>query len=119
MRIRTKTVSALKDKFLRCLMLGHAWGDAPIIEARLENGLIAWKQDLRCTSCGCMRYDTLEPKTFNLWRRHYDHPVGYGVEEPYTRADLRAERATRTILKQSKQAGQAPSVEFIDGASHD
>jgi hypothetical protein len=118
MRIKTRTVNALKDKFLKCLMLGHSWGDAPIMEMVLENGLTAWKQDLRCTSCGCLRHDTLEPKTFDLWRRHYDYPVGYGVIEPYTRADLRAERATRTIVKQARAAGIV-SPQFTDGTSHE
>lgn len=95
MRIRTTTVMELKDKHLRCLMLGHAWEDAPIFETTLENGLRAWKQDLTCGSCGTKRFDVLEPKTFDVWRRHYEWTPGYGCEEPYVRADLRAERARR------------------------
>jgi hypothetical protein len=95
MRVKTATIMGLKDKDLRCLLLGHAWGDAPILATVLENGLKAWKQELTCGSCGSRRFDTLEPKTFDVWRRHYDWVPGYGCDEPYVRADLRAENARR------------------------
>jgi len=100
MRIKSDTIRDLKDKHLRCLLLGHAWGDAPIIATVLENGLEAWKQNLTCESCGTRRFDTLEPKTFDVWRRHYEWTPGYGCNEPYVRADLRAERAYRASAQQ-------------------
>lgn len=96
MRIKTQSVSDLTDEFLYCLLYGHAWDDPPVVQVTLENGLNAWKQELTCESCFSERYDKLEPETYALWRRNYWHTPGYGVIDPYTKADLRKERATRS-----------------------
>lgn len=97
MRIKTATVRELSDAHLMCLLYGHAWGDSPIYEVTLENGLKAWRQDLTCTSCSTTRRDIFEPRTFEVWRRSYEWLPGYGCDEPYDRTDLRRERSTRRI----------------------
>lgn len=104
MRIKTATIVALPDEVLRCLLLGHAWGDEPVIETTLENGLRAWRQYLTCESCQTQRHDTMAPGTFEIWRRTYYWMPGYGCEEPYDRADLRKERARR-----AERAGETTS----------
>lgn len=110
MRIKTSGVENLKDEFLYCLLLGHEWDDPPIVQVKLENGLTAWKQDLTCLSCESERYDTFEPETFALWRRHYWHFPGYGLVEPYTKADLRMERSRRGERKRVRKSQRLKAV---------
>jgi hypothetical protein len=100
-------ISELRDEFLLCRTLGHAWDDNPTAEVdsqlfKASQGCLA----LRCTRCATERFDYLD-NSMGVFTRYYRYPQGYeGVkrgEEEGLAPQFRAEMFSRSILIRKTQ----------------
>jgi hypothetical protein len=95
-------IGELKDEFVLCRMLGHAWDDNPTAEVdselyRVSRGVIA----VRCTRCTTERFDYID-QNFQVSTRYYRYPELYrSVPGQGTRPNLRQEAFKRSLLIRS------------------
>src|SRR4051794_30385231 len=86
------TVADLDDEPLRCHSWGQPWELRPVEDTvPAELGIACWMQKLRCSSCGKVRTDYLEPGTCVLLWRTYSKVDNFAVLEPTDLAGYRAE----------------------------
>lgn len=92
-------ISDLRDAFVLCRTLGHAWDDNPGAEVdsalfRSSRGALA----LRCSRCATERFDYLNA-SLEVWQRYYRYPPHYtAIPGEGTRPNLRAELLRRSLL---------------------
>lgn len=102
----------LRDEYLLCRTLGHAWDDNPTAEVdsdlfRASSGCLA----LRCARCHTERFDYLD-NTMGLFARYYRYPVDYqGLRgEDRLAPALRAEMFSRSLLIRRAQGRRLRKV---------
>jgi hypothetical protein len=99
--IEQVTLQELRDAFLECRAVKHAWERHPNPEYNLElfrtsAGVMA----LRCTRCLAERYDYIN-KAMELDTRTYKYPHGYTTIPGYKLPAVRAELFKRSLLVES------------------
>ena len=98
----------LRDEYVLCRTLGHAWDDHPSPEI----DSVLWKHAkaalfLRCTRCTTERFDYIS-NGFDVEHRYYRYPKHYkGVVGEGSRPNLRGEMFRRSLLLRKHRNGKA------------
>ena len=94
----------LKDEYVICRTLGHAWEENPHGEVsddyfNASQGYLS----LRCTRCTAERIDYIG-NDMAVWSRRYKYPPMYTtIQGEGTRPNLRGEMFRRSLLIQGHQ----------------
>lgn len=89
----------LRDAFLECRRLGHAWYSASASHLSAAETGFYWDVNA-CARCTADRTDLVVSGVGDVVSRKYRYPEGYEIDESVTRSQLRVEwekrRASRT-----------------------
>jgi hypothetical protein len=103
------SITELRDEYVICRALGHAWDENPTAEpdsewAPFSDGFIA----LRCTRCLAERLDYIGHDLAIAYRRYVYPPRYKSIPGEGTRPNLRGEMFRRSLLVHSwtRQNGQ-------------
>jgi hypothetical protein len=92
-------ISDLRNEYLLCRALGHAWEEIPNAEFSPE----LWRTSsaalaVRCVRCTTERHDYLD-KQFDVSSRQYKYPPMYmGIVGEGKRPNVRGELLSRSLL---------------------
>jgi hypothetical protein len=91
------SIRELKNEYVICRTLGHAWDEFHSIDPILMPYAFAYIS-LRCTRCQAERHDGID-KQFQVASRTYKYPPHYqSIPGEGTRPNLRAELLNRSLL---------------------
>jgi hypothetical protein len=94
-------VHALKDEYLECRDLRHAWKRLGIFRETDEFGTYLRKV-LQCSRCRTRGIDTLTLSGVRLRPRRYEHPDGYSIEGGLMSLEVRVEQLRRVTIFDSE-----------------
>ena len=92
----------LRDDFLECRKLGHAWFSASASDLENPDRGCYWDVS-SCSRCTARRIDLVSSGIGADERRRDEYLVGYEIGETVTRSQLRVEWEQRLLLRERKQ----------------
>jgi hypothetical protein len=110
-------IQDLKDEYLVCRSIGHAWDDNPtaVVNSDLFRASLACLA-LRCSRCTTERFDYIG-NDMKVFQRYYRYPVDYttviGDPSEAMRPQLRAELVSRSLLVRRRPQPRKRSQQLV------